>query len=80
MLYKYNIDTESQRENYVVDASTEVSLTAHSIMVKEGLDHLPVVLFTKDNMYAYKPVPMVNLPPVRFIGGPTKQGKYSTFR
>ena len=42
-------------------------------MVKEGAYHHPVVLFTKYNMGAYKTVPVVNIPPVRFIGGPTKQ-------
>ena len=42
-------------------------------MVKEGADHHPVVIFTKDNMDVDKPVPVVNLPPVRFIGGPSKQ-------
>ena len=30
-------------------------------------------VFKKDNMYADKPIPMVNLPHVRFIGGPTKE-------
>ena len=34
-----------------------------------------MVLFTKDNMGADKPVPVVILPPVRFIGGPTRQGR-----
>ena len=33
-----------------------------------------VVLFTKKIMYAYKPVPVINLSPVRFIGSLTKQG------
>ena len=33
-----------------------------------------MVLFTKGNTYADKPVPVVNLPPVRFIGDPSKQG------
>ena len=32
-----------------------------------------MVLFTKDNMDADKPVPVVNLPPVSFIGGPSNQ-------
>ena len=32
-------------------------------------------LFTKDNMEAYKPVPVVNLPPVSFIGETSKQGR-----
>ena len=36
-------------------------------MVKGGVDHHPVVILTKDNMDAYKPVPVVILPPVRFI-------------
>ena len=52
------------------NASTEVSLEAHSEMVKEVADHLPVVLCTKDNMDEDKPVPVINLPPVKFIGGP----------
>ena len=55
-------------------ASKEVSLAAHSAMLKEGEDHLSVVIFTKENMEADNPVPVVNLPPVRFIGGPSKQG------
>ena len=33
-----------------------------------------MVLFTKENTDADKPVPVVNLPPVRFIGGISKQG------
>ena len=41
---------------------------------KKRADHLPVVLFTKYNVDAYKPVPVVNMPPVRFIGGPIIQG------
>ena len=44
-------------------------------MVKEVADHQPVVLFTKYNMDADKPVIVVNLPPVRFICGPSKQGR-----
>ena len=43
-------------------------------MEKEGAEHLLLVLFTKDNMDKDKPVPVVNLPPVRFIGGSIKQG------
>ena len=43
-------------------------------MTKERLDHLPVVLFTKENMNADKPFLVVNIPPVRFIGGPISQG------
>ena len=57
------------------NSSTEVSLAAHTEIVKEGLDHHTVVLFTKENTDADKPVPVVNLPPVRFIGGPTSQGR-----
>ena len=56
------------------NASTEVSLESHLSMVKEVVDHLSLVIFTKENMGAYKPVPVVNLPPVRFIGGPSRQG------
>ena len=53
--------------------STEVSLSAHSKIVKEIVDHQPVVIFTKENMDAYKPLTLVILPPVIFIGGPTRQ-------
>ena len=55
------------------NASTEVSLVAQSEMLKEGADHLPVVIFAEDNIYADKPVPVVNLPPVRFIVCLTRQ-------
>ena len=33
-----------------------------------------MVLFTKENMDADKPIPVVNIPPVSFIGGPSKKG------
>ena len=56
------------------NASTEVSLAAHSVMLKSRADHHPVLLFKKENMNTYKPVPVVILPPVRFIGGTTRQG------
>ena len=42
-------------------------------MVKEIVDHQPVVIFTKENIYADKPVVVVILPPVRFIGGPKRK-------
>ena len=32
-----------------------------------------MVLFTKQNMDGDKPVPVLNFPPVRFIGGPSNQ-------
>ena len=57
------------------NVSTEVSLVSHSVMVYEGADHQPVVIFTKYNMDADKPVPVVNIPPVMFIGAPTRQGR-----
>ena len=41
-------------------------------LVKEGADHFPVVLLTKESMDAHKNVIVVNLPHVRFIGGLTK--------
>ena len=50
--------------------STEVFLAENSAMVKEVADHHPVVLFTKENIDSDEPVPVVNLPLVRFIGGP----------
>ena len=33
-----------------------------------------MVLLKEDNMDADKPVPVVNIPHVRFIGGPTSDG------
>ena len=44
-------------------------------MVKEVVYHQPLVLFTKENMGVDKPVPVVNIPPMRFIGNPTRQGR-----
>ena len=44
-------------------------------MVKERTDHQIVVIFTKDNMGTDKPVTVVIIPPVRFIGGPQIQGR-----
>ena len=56
------------------NASTEVYLSAHSALVKEGADHLSVVIFTKYNIDTDKPVLVLNTPPVSFIGVPTSQG------
>ena len=72
MLSQYNKAIESWRNNDLDNAPTEVSLESHPSMVKEGVDHQQVVLFTKDKMYTHKPIPVVNLPHVRFIGGPSK--------
>ena len=36
---------------------------------------MPVVLLKIDSMEVDKPVTVVNLSPVRFIDGPTKQGR-----
>ena len=44
-------------------------------MVQEGANHLSAVLFTKENMDTDKPVPVVNLTNVKFIGAPPKQGR-----
>ena len=55
------------------NSSIEVSLSEHPLMVKERADHLPVVIFTKDNIDADKSVPVLNLPLVRFIVFPTSQ-------
>ena len=33
-----------------------------------------MVIFTKDNIDADKPVPVVNISPVRVVGGPTRHG------
>ena len=62
------------------NTSTEVSLTAHSEMVKEGAGHQLVVLFTEENMNADKPFKVVNISPVGFIVGPSKQEIIKTFR
>ena len=51
-----------------------MSLAAQSVLVKLAADHMPVVLYTQDNMDANKPFPVANIPPVRFIVGPTSQG------
>ena len=42
-------------------------------MVKDIADHQPAVLFTIDNIDADKPISVVILPTVMFIGGPTIQ-------
>ena len=48
-------------------------MASHSEMVKERADHQPVVIFTKENMDADKPVSVAILPPLRFIGAPQRQ-------
>ena len=55
------------------NALTEVSLAAQSEILKERADRQPVVIFTKENMVSDKPVPVVILPPVMFIGGTTME-------
>ena len=52
----------------VDNASSEVSLEVHSALVKELAYHLTVVLLTEDIMESDKPVLLVNLPHVGFIG------------
>ena len=42
-------------------------------MANEVAEHQTVVIFTKLNMDIDKPVPVVNLPPVMFICGISKQ-------
>ena len=37
--------------------------------------HQPVVILTKENMDSDKHVPVVIIPLVMFIGGPSKQGR-----
>ena len=44
-----------------------------SSMVKKRAYHQLVVIFTKENMDEDKPFPVINIPPVRFIGGSTRQ-------
>ena len=38
------------------------------------------MLFTKENIDEDKPIPVGNLPPLRFVGGPTNQEIKSTCR
>ena len=71
MLSQYNKATELWRKNDVDNESEKVSLSSHSELVKEGAYQQPVVLFTKDNMDEDKNDPVVNLPPMRFLGYPT---------
>ena len=42
---------------------------------KKRANHQPVVLFKKENMDTDEPVPVAILPPMRFIGGHTRQGR-----
>ena len=42
-------------------ASTDLSLAAHFSWVKEGADHLTLVIFTKESMASYKTIIVVNL-------------------
>ena len=69
----YNKATESCGNNDVDNSSTKFYLETQSEMVKKGADHRSFILFTKYNMEADKPVPVVNITPVRFIGGPSKK-------
>ena len=67
----YNKATELWRYNDVDNISTP----SYSELVKEVAGHLTVVLFTKERIDTDKPVPVLNLPPVSFIGGSKKQGR-----
>ena len=42
-------------------------------MMKEVSNHKPVAIYKKYNTDTDKPVPVVNIPPARFIGGPSNQ-------
>ena len=74
MLSQYNKYTESWRENDVENAPTEVLLESPSVMVNKISDQMSVVIITEENIDTYKIVAVVNLPLVRFISGPTKNG------
>ena len=74
MLLRYKKATESRRNNVVENVSIEVSLAGNLAMERERADHQPVVLFTKDNTGAEKPVPVVILPPERCMGGTIRHG------
>ena len=70
VLSRYNKSTESFRNNDVDNASTEFSLAENPSLLNKGSYHYPVVLFTNENICADKSVPVVNIPPERFIGCP----------
>ena len=73
IMLEYSKDKEPWRENYLNNSSIKLSLTAHSLLVKEGAYHPPVVLFTKESMDTYQPVPVLDLLPVIFLGGPIEK-------
>ena len=55
------------------NSSIEKFLSAHPEMAKKVTYHQTVVLFTKYVLDIYKPSLLVNLPPLKFVGGPTKK-------
>ena len=73
MMFHYNKVIESWRYNDVDNVSAEFLLEAPTVMLNIVADHQPVVIFTKENMDEDKPFPVINIPPVRFIGGSTRQ-------
>ena len=50
-----------------------MSLESNLELVEKWKDTPPLVLFTKNIMYAYKPIPVGNIPPLRFVGVPKNQ-------
>ena len=49
-------------------------MEAHSALVKEVADLMPVFIFTKEILDSDKPILVQNIPPLNFAGGPTNQG------
>ena len=62
------------------NASIEVSLIGHSTFFKIRSGSSASVPILKKSMNADKAVPVVNLPPVRFIDGFTKKGEQVIYR
>ena len=62
------------------NSSIEVSLEVNSTLVKEGADHLPVVLFKIYILYAKKTIVVVNIPLFNFAGDTTNQGIIGTIQ
>ena len=49
--------------------------TSYFLDGKEVSDHIPVVLFITGSLHSDKPILVGNLPPLKFSGGPKKQGR-----
>ena len=57
------------------NASTEISLLEHPELAIRMTYHQAVVLSTKERLDTDKPILVINIPPFKFAGGPTKKGR-----